>query len=113
MISISCKNEGDVSIITINGEFYIESIDYAEKVWNEQLARKPKTIAIDCKNIKFIDSSAIGILVKFLNTAMKMKIELVFFDLSDTIMNVFKTAKLSNFFKILTRTQFEMEYLEK
>ncbi len=113
MVSISCENLGAITVMTIDGEFYIESIDQAEKIWNEQLSRRPRVIAINCKNIKYIDSSAVGILVKFLNSAMKVKTELIFFDLSEIIFNVFKTAKLSNFFKIMSRTQFEMEYLEK
>ncbi|OHD66838.1 MAG: hypothetical protein A2176_12265 [Spirochaetes bacterium RBG_13_51_14] len=112
MVSISSEDHGNVIVLAIDGEFYIESIEYAEKIWNQQMAKRPKVIAINCKNIRYIDSSAIGILVKFLNNAMSLKTELVFFDLSETIISVFKTAKLGNFFKIMSRTQFEMEYLE-
>jgi anti-sigma B factor antagonist len=113
MVSISCDIYGPITVMAFDGEFYIDSIEHAEKIWEEQLARRPKVIAINCKNIKYIDSSAVGILVKFLNSAMKIKTELIFFDLGESIFNVFKTAKLSNFFKIMSRTQFEMEYLEK
>ncbi len=111
MIQISCEQHGQVIVIRLEGEFYIESIEYAEKIWGEQVARSPRVIGIDCHDIKFIDSSAIGVMVKFLNAAMKMKIELIFFDLSDTIKNVFKTAKLENFFKIMGRSEFETTYL--
>ena len=113
MISISTEEHGNVVIINITGDFFIDSIEVAEQVWAQQIAKRPRAIAINCKNIKYIDSSAIGILVKFLNGAMKQKTEMVFYDLSDTIITVFKTAKLGNFFKIMTKTQFEMEYLEK
>jgi anti-anti-sigma factor len=112
MISISYEDHGKVIVLNIEGDFYIESLEHAEKIWNEQLSKRPKVMAINCKSIKYIDSSAVGILVKFLNSAMRMNTELVFFDLSDSIVNVFQTAKLENFFKIMTRTQFEMEYLE-
>ena len=112
MISISYEDYGKVIVLNIEGDFYIESIKEAEKIWNEQLSKRPKVIAINCKSIKFIDSSAVGILVKFLHSAMKKNIELVIFDPSDTIIGVFHTAKLSNFFKVMSRTQFEMEYLE-
>lgn len=112
MVSISCEDHGKVIVLNIQGDFYIESIEYAEKIWNEQMARRPKVMGINCKGIKYIDSSAIGILVKFLNNAMKQKTELIFYDLSDNIISVFQTAKLGNFFRIMTRTQFEMEYIE-
>jgi len=113
MVLITVEDHGKVVIVNIDGEFYIDSVENAEKIWNEQLARHPKVMAINCKNIRYIDSSAIGILVKFLNSAMKQKTEMIFYDLNENILSVFKTAKLSNFFKIMTRTQFEMEYLEK
>jgi anti-anti-sigma factor len=112
MVEIDVEEHGDVIIISIDGEFYLESIEYAEKVWNEQAAKSPRVIGINCKDIRFIDSSAIGILVKFLNNSMKLKIELIFYDLSETILGVFKTAKLGNFFKIMTKAQFEVEFLK-
>lgn len=112
MISISFEDHGKVIVLNFEGDFYIESIEHAEKIWNEQLLKRPKVIAINCKKITFIDSSAVGMLVKFLHIAMKKNIELIFFDPSDTIIGVFQTARLVNFFKVMSRTQFEMEYLE-
>ncbi|TFH43815.1 MAG: anti-sigma factor antagonist [Chrysiogenales bacterium] len=112
MVSFSSEMHGNVIVLSIRGDFYIESIEYAEKMWGEQMAKRPKVMGINCRDIKYIDSSAIGILVKFLNNAMKSKTELVFFDLSESIIGVFRTAKLGNFFKVMSRTQFEMEYLE-
>jgi anti-anti-sigma factor len=112
MISISCEDHVKVIVLNIEGDFYIDNIKQAEKIWNEQLLKRPNVIAINCKKISFIDSSAVGMLVKFLHMAMKKNIELIFFDPSDTIIGVFQTARLVNFFKIMSRTQFEMEYLE-
>ncbi len=112
MIDIETEQKGDITIITIRGEFFLESVERAEKVWNETVAGEPKVVAINCKKIKFIDSSAIGILVKFLNSAMKQKIDLVFYDLNESLYTVFKTAKLENFFTLLTKEEFESKYPE-
>ncbi|MCP4132547.1 MAG: STAS domain-containing protein [bacterium] len=111
MVVIDVEEHGDVIILYINGEFYLESVEYADNVWNDQTAKRPKVIGINCKNIKYIDSSAIGVLVKFLNNAMKEKIELVFFDLSETVLSVFKTAKLGNFFTTMSKLEFESKYM--
>jgi anti-anti-sigma factor len=111
MVSVSCQEYGGVIVISIAGEFYLDSIDYVERVWNEQMAKHPDVIGINCKNIKFVDSSAIGILVKFLHGAMRTSTEMIIFDLSDTIFNVFKTAKLGNFFNIMSGAQFEETFL--
>jgi anti-anti-sigma factor len=113
MVVITTEDHGKVIIMNIEGEFYIDSLENAEQAWNLVLEKKPKVVALNCKSIKYIDSSAIGILVKFLNSALKQKAEMIFYDLNDSIMTVFRTAKLNNFFKIMSKTQFEMEYLEK
>lgn len=112
MIDISCTEHNDVIVMNMNGEFYIDSIEYAEKIWDSIIVKKPRVIGLNCKNIKYIDSSAIGVLVKFLNNAMRVKTEFIFFDLSDALVNIFNTAKLGKFFKIMSRTQFEVKYLE-
>jgi anti-anti-sigma factor len=112
MISISIEDHGEIIVLNIEGDFYIDNISQAEKIWNDQVLKRPRVMAINCKKISFIDSSAVGMLVKFLHIAMKKNIELIFFDPSETIIGVFNTAKLVNFFKIMSRTQFEMEYLE-
>jgi len=111
MVEIITEQHGDVHTIMIVGEFYLESVEYAEQVWNEISDQSPRAIGINCSKIKYIDSSAIGVLVKFLNIAMKNNIDLLFFDLSDAVVSVFKTAKLGNFFKTMSKNQFELEYI--
>jgi len=104
-------NAGGVVVIRISGEFFIENIQKVEGIWLEQLKKNPSIIGIDCRELQYIDSSAIGTLVKFLNTAMNRQIKLVFFDLNASIAQIFKTARLSNFFSITTREIFGKEYL--
>jgi len=111
MVDVSTREYGNVVVMTIDGEFYLESVGYAEEVWNSQVEKKPSVIAIDCSKIMYIDSSAIGIMVKFLNVSMKHKFKLIFFDLSETVVSVFRTAKLDVFFNTMTRLEFESEYL--
>jgi len=113
MLQVTVEKNNRISIMRIMGEFYIESIQKVEKIWDDEVAKAPDIIAIDCADLMFIDSSAIGTLVKFLNNAMSKKIRLVFFDLSPSIQQVFKTARLNNFFTITTRDKFEREYLLK
>jgi len=69
-----------------------------------------KVIAINCKELEYIDSSAIGTLVKFLNNATSKGIKLQFFDLNPSIQNIFKTARLDNFFTITTRENLEKDF---
>jgi anti-anti-sigma factor len=113
MINVSVDDRKDIIIITISGEFYIENIQKVETIWNEQVMKDPGTIAINCGELMYIDSSAIGTLVKFLNSAMNRNIKLVFFDLNPSIKQIFKTARLNNFFTITSREKFEQEFLPR
>jgi anti-sigma B factor antagonist len=112
MIHINSEPHDKVTIISIEGDFFLERIDLVKDVWQKTISDKPKAVAFDCSKIKYIDSSAIGALVKFLNQAKDEGIELIFFDLSESVTMVFTTAKLSSFFKTMTRAAFEAEYLD-
>lgn len=113
MINISVDDKKEIIIIKISGEFYIENIQKVESVWNEQVEKAPGAIAIDCTELVYIDSSAIGTLVKFLNSTMSRNIKLVFLDLSPSIQQIFRTARLNNFFTITSREKFEKEFLPR
>jgi len=112
MVDVTVSDHGNIKIITLGGEFYLESVAYVEEIWDEQLAQKPDVIGIQCRELRYIDSSAIGAMVKFLNTATKNNVKLVFFDLSGAVISVFKTAKLHKFFTTMTREEFEGTYLK-
>ena len=113
MVEITVSDHNEVIVIAFNGEFYLESVAYAEEIWNEQVSKRPSVVGLDCSNIRYIDSSAIGVLVKFLNSSVKEKISLIFFDLSEAVVTVFHTAKLDDFFTTMTRREFESTHLSK
>lgn len=112
MINVTIEEpRNNIIIMHIDGEFYIENIQKVEGIWSEQISKQPDVIALDCGKLEYIDSSAIGTLVKFLNSAMNKQIKLVFYDLSPSIGQIFRTARLNNFFTITTGAQFQKEYL--
>jgi len=110
-MELNVEQKNTMTIVHIKGEFHIGNVNKFEELWHGLIEKKPEVIAIDCRNLEYIDSSAIGTLVKFLNNAMSKKIKLVFFDLNNAIQNIFKTARLDNFFTITTREKLEKEYL--
>lgn len=111
MLRLEVEHLGNVVIFHVNGTLYLDSINYVESAWVEQLSKKPRVIAIDCKNLDQVDSTAIGTLVKFFNHAMNLEIHLIFLDLNKTIMKLFETAKLNRFFNVTTKQNFENSYL--
>jgi anti-sigma B factor antagonist len=111
LMNLNSQELDKLTIIQIEGEFHIGNVVKFEELWHTLIEKKPSVIALDCSKLDYIDSSAIGTLVKFLNNAMSKKIKLVFFDLNKPIQNIFKTARLDNFFTITTREQIKRDYM--
>jgi len=101
----------NITIISIKGEFYVGNVAILEELWKTLVEKKPGAIAFNCGELKYIDSSAIGTLVKFLNNASSKGIVLQFFGLNQSIQNIFATARLDKFFTITTRENLEKEFM--
>lgn len=112
-MELSFEEKNNVIVVNIKGEFHIGNVNKFEELWHELVEKGFPVIAINCSELEYIDSSAIGTLVKFLNNAMSKKIKLLFFDLSSAIQNIFKTARLDSFFTITTRENIEKDYFNK
>lgn len=113
MVSIDIDERGSLKIIRIKGEFFLGYVRQVEETWNKLVTTSPEVIAIDCRDMTFVDSSAIGTFVKFLHNSMAHNIKLVFFDLNDSISRIFNKAKLNKIFTILERDEFEKVYMQK
>ncbi len=100
-----------VTIISIKGEFYVGNVARFEELWETQVEKNPNAIAFNCEELRYIDSSAIGTMVKFLNNAVSKGIILRFFGLNPSIQNIFVTARLDKFFTITTRENLEKEFM--
>lgn len=110
-MNITVRDHNEIVEIALAGEFFAEHVKQVNDVWRVQIARKPDVIVIDCKDLMHIDSTAIGTLVNFHNTAADEDIKLIFSDLNDSIRQIFETAGLDSFFAIITRREFETRYL--
>ncbi|MCP4131580.1 MAG: STAS domain-containing protein [bacterium] len=110
MIRLTTEKKDGVIIIHMNGVCDIQTIKYVENTWNELAGKKPETIAIDCLELEYFDSTAIGALVRFLKITVEKQINLVLYDLQDPMAKLFSRARLNKFIKITTRKKFEKEY---
>jgi anti-sigma B factor antagonist len=113
VVTIDVVEQGALKIIRIKGEFFLGYVRQVEEAWNQLAAASPEVIAIDCKDMTFVDSSAIGTFVKFLHNSMAHNFKLVFYDLNDSIARIFGKAKLNKIFTILSREDFDKLYMQQ
>jgi anti-anti-sigma factor len=110
MENISFEEKSEKIIVRARGEWTLGNIKDIELAFSNMLGKKPTLIALDCKDLIGVDSTAIASLVKILRKCKELNIRLVFFDLSSNIMHTFELMTLNKFFTIMTRQKFEKEF---
>ena len=103
----------DLLIIQIEGKFDIEQSQSFEKTFTGWIGNQPKRIGMDLRELNFVDSSGMGSLIKCLNRVRNYGGEMILYGLKPALLNVFKLAKLDNFFTVLSPQEFEEKYLSE
>lgn len=111
-MEINITKEKNAVIVNLSGEFTITNIknfqDIVFPLFNEN---DTEAIILDMTNIRFIDSSGIGKLVQSLNIVKNKGKQFLLTNVSDIILNNFKTVKLDTFFKILPFSEIKKKYI--
>jgi len=113
MDAAAVEEHGKIVIISINDAITIQNINQLEKVWDEQLKKKPGVIAINFSRVERIDSIGLSHLVKMSRNAIIREIDLILYGLNTPILDLFKIARLDTFFNILVESEFRDKYLTK
>lgn len=111
MLTIECTEQKDVCIISLNGELVFNETEDADKTIMEKIAKKPRVIAMDCKRLHSLDSSGLGLFIKFSKEAKKSNISLIFLNITDHISTLFDVSKLDSIFEIMPEDEFNKTYL--
>jgi len=109
---LDVEEKNNIKIIHIDGELSFNTMTDIENRFMEEMQSKPEIIAINLKGVKLIDSMGISHLVKLSKYCISHDIELIFYNLSPQIDNLFKVAKLNSFFKLFSEKDFIENYLQ-
>ncbi len=109
-MKITIIEKGDIAIIKLFGKFNIEEVSVFEESISKYVENNCKVIAISLRGINYIDSSAIGCLIKYLNISKVKSISYLLYDLDPNISNIFKLAYLDKFFIITVSSELEKQY---
>ncbi len=108
-ITISKKKRAMARLI---GKFNIESVPMFEEKMEKIFEQDITAIIFDFKELRLIDSSGIGSLIKALNIAKNRDIDFFMFNVSEEINNIFIVSYLDKFFKIKTEKDLQQLYPE-
>lgn len=111
-MEIEKSERNGITILELSGKFDIEQSDAFQKQFNGFVTDRPNQIGLNMTEVNFIDSSGMGALIKALNHVKGYGGEMILFGLKPMILNVFKLAKLDNFFKVMSPEDFERQFPE-
>ena len=83
-----------------------------EEAWDKILTNDASIIGFDCAKLEFIDSSAIGTLVKFFNSSVKNNIEMYIFGLRTELEKIFETTKINRMMSVVSKQEFDERFLK-
>ncbi|HEY1406474.1 MAG TPA: STAS domain-containing protein [Spirochaetota bacterium] len=109
-MKIRTKNESAILLVMISGKFNIEEVVKFEEAISFDSSKGISAIAIDFTEVEYIDSSALGSLIKLMNKAKNVNIEFILYNMSQPIMSIFRLAYLDKFFSITTTDALEKKY---
>ena len=86
-------------VVTLAGEMDTAAANEAEEVLKELYKNEGKEVVFECKDLEYIASSGLRILVTILKSTMAKGNRVVLRDVNDDIKNVFKLTGFLNIFE--------------
>ena len=110
MMKTTAEAKEKTAILFLEGKYDISEIIKFEGIFKETIKGMPERIALNLKNLIYIDSSGIGSIIRCMNFASRDNIAFICYDLSDPIFSVFQMAKLDQYIQIMTLEEFESSF---
>ena len=99
-MKIDSAVKDDLAILSVSGEVDVSNAVDIKTAIKDQLTTGISKIVIDFREVSYIDSFGIGVLVSGLTTVRKTDGSLKLADLSESVEKIFQLAKLLKFFEI-------------
>jgi len=98
---ITTREAGAFTVATVEGEINLYSVSQLRKDINRLIDSGVKNLAIDMRNVKYMDSSGIALMANLQKKIKSIAGKFVILQMHEDILNVLKLAALDKFFVIL------------
>lgn len=99
-MNINTRHKDDITIFDIKGDVEIYSADNLKKKIDELIVSEKLKLIINLKDVPYIDSSGIGVLVAGNAAFKKNNGSLKLVNISSSIQRIFNLTELSSIFEI-------------
>ena len=112
MFKVLSTDENEALIIELTDDLKMENAPEFYDSFQSVLAEKHKKVVVDFRQIRFVDSSGVGMLLKCAHALQERSGELYIFGLSRSLLSVFKLAGLLKVFHLLEEPAARADYPE-
>ena len=99
-LEANLRHEPDLAIIELHGEIDGFAEEALDKAYLEAESKQPKTILLNFKDVNYINSTGIALIVSLLAKARKEHRRLAISNLSDHYKEIFQITRLADFMTI-------------
>ncbi len=108
MLILSIKNLGAADLIILEGDMIFNELKELEEKFMKLIAKKPRAIGIDFSKLRSIDSSGLGLLIKFSKEAGGVGSALSLIDVPERIGMIFDLSKIDSLFDMMSLRDFKI-----
>lgn len=108
---INTLKEGLFFIIEIDGDLDASSSIQLDTTLAKALSSSEKKIMVDCSRLNYISSAGLGVFMSYLQDFEANQTQLILFNVSEKVKNVFKVLGLDNLIKIVVDKKEAMSIL--
>ncbi len=99
-MTISVRETGAAQVVDVEGEVDLGTSPNLRKALFDLVGKKPK-LALNMRELHYIDSSGIATLIEVLKNAQGQQTEFVLFGLSPAVQDAFRLTHVSRVFRIV------------
>ena len=99
-MTISVRESGAAKVVDVEGEVDLGSSPHLRRTLFDLLGKKPK-LALNLRDLQYIDSSGIATLIEVLKSAQRLQMEFVLFGLSPAVQDAFRLTHVNRIFRIV------------
>lgn len=110
-MKVDIHNEKGIVIIKLKGKYNTTEAHNFNPRLIDQFEPNYNVVAINLREVKYIDSYGIGSLIRLMNISLKKNVDFLCYDLNENIKKIFKLAKIEKVLNILSEEDFTKNYV--
>lgn len=99
-MTLSVRETGAAQVVDVEGDVDLGTSPHLRRALFDLLGKKPK-LALNLRDLRYIDSSGIATLIEVFKSAQGLQMEFVLFGLNPAVQDAFRLTHVNRIFRIV------------